>query len=117
MSVSEFSDVVKARVMARSGGLCEVRTPQCWDEGSQYHHRRPRGMGGSRSPVTGSAANALMVCLACHHHLETAVRGEARDRGWIVRQSADPRLVPVFRYGRWVLLDDEGGIAPVEVVA
>ena len=113
MSASEFSDKTKARVMARSGGFCEIREIGCWDEGSQYHHRRPRGMGGSRSPVTGSASNALFVCLPCHQHAETTRRGEARTRGWIVRQSADPRQVPVFRYGRWVLLDDEGGIAPV----
>lgn len=35
MRVSEFSDVVRARVMARSGGFCEVRAAGCWDEGSQ----------------------------------------------------------------------------------
>ena len=117
MSVSEFSATTKARVMARSGGFCEVRAGGCWDEGAQYHHRRPRGMGGSKDPRTGGAANALLVCLPCHQHLETTQRGEARDRGWIVRQSADPRQVPVFRYGRWVLLDDEGGVAPSGVRA
>lgn len=116
MSVSAFSDVVRARVMARSGGLCEVRTFHCWDESSQLHHRRPRGLGGSRSPVTGQAANALAVCLICHDYLETN-RELSRDRGWLVRQGADPRQVPVYRYRRWVLLDDEGGIAPVEVTA
>lgn len=114
MSVSAFSDVVRARVMARSGGFCEVRVNGCWDEGSQYHHRRPRGMGGSRSSVSGGAANCLFVCLSCHNALETAERAEARDRGWIVRQGADPRQVPVYRYRRWVLLNDEGGITPVE---
>lgn len=71
MSVSAFSDVVRARVMARSGGFCEVRVNGCWDEGSQYHHRRPRGMGGSRSSVSGGAANCLFVCLPCHNALET----------------------------------------------
>lgn len=117
MSVSAFSDVVRARLMARSGGFCEVRVAGCWDEASQAHHRRPRGLGGSKNPATGQASNGLMVCLSCHNHLETAERAEARDRGWIVRQGSDPREVPVFRYGRWVLLDDEGGIRPVEVTA
>lgn len=117
MSVSAFSDVVKARVMARSGGFCEVRVRGCWDEGTQLHHRRARGLGGSRSPATGQASNALNVCIHCHNHLETAERAEARDRGWLVRQGHCPAEVPVFRYGRWVLLDDEGGIAPVEVQA
>lgn len=116
MSVSAFSVLVKARVMARSGGFCEVRTQHCWDEGSQTHHRRARGMGGSRDPRTGGAANALTVCLPCHDHLEKN-RTEARENGWLVRQGTDPATVPVYRYRRWVLLDDQGGIAPVEVTA
>ena len=116
MSVSAFSDVVRARVMARSGGFCEVRVAGCWDEASQIHHRRPRGMGGSRSPATGGAANACAACTPCHNHIEQN-RVQARDKGWIVRQSADPAQVPVYRYGRWVLLDDEGGITPSEVKA
>lgn len=113
MSVSAFSVIVRARVMARSGGFCEVRTPRCWDEASQIHHRRPRGLGGSRNPATGQASNALAVCTACHDHLETAERAEALDRGWIVRQGQDPSMVPVYRYRKWVLLDDQGGLSPV----
>lgn len=117
MSVSAFSVVVKARVMARCGGFCEVRTSHCWDEASQLHHRRPRGAGGSKDPATGKASNCLAVCTPCHDHLETAERAESRDRGWIVRQGHDPAQVPVFRYRRWVLLDDGGGLTPVEVPA
>ena len=74
-------------------------------------------MGGSRNPVTGQAANCLFLCPADHDRIERMDRAEAREMGWIVRQAADPRQVPVFRYGRWVLLDDEGGIRPVEVTA
>ena len=44
-------------------------------------------------------------------------RAEARDRGWIVRQGADPREIPVYRHRQWVLLDDEGGLSPAGVVA
>lgn len=116
MNVSAFSDVVRARVMARSGGFCEIRAVGCWDEASQIHHRRPRGLGGSKNPATGQASNALAVCVVCHSHAESH-RSDALDRGWIVRQGHAPAEVPVFRYGRWVLLDDEGGIAPVEVTA
>ena len=116
MSVSAFSDVVRARVMARSGGFCELRAVGCWDEGSQLHHRRARGMGGSKSPATGQASNALTVCVPCHMHAESN-RELALDRGWLVRQGADPARVPVWRYRRWVFLDDEGGICPVEVAS
>ncbi|WP_255584394.1 hypothetical protein [Dietzia sp. ANT_WB102] len=39
------------------------------------------------------------------------------ERGWIVRQGSDPREIPVYRYRRWVLLDDEGGITPAGVAS
>ena len=116
MNVSAFSDVVRARVMARCGGFCEIRAVGCWDEASQIHHRRPRGMGGSRSPVTGSASNAAACCVPCHAWVESH-RELAMDRGWIVRQGAVPAEVPVYRYRRWVLLDDEGGLSPVGVAS
>lgn len=116
MSVSAFSDVVRARVMARCGGFCEVRTRHCWDEASQIHHRRPRGAGGSKDPATGQAANGIGVCIPCHDHLEKH-RAEARDNGWLVRQGTVPATVPIWRHRRWVLLDDEGGVCPVEVTA
>jgi hypothetical protein len=28
--------------------------------------------------------------------------------GWLVRQSADPALIPVLRREKWVLLQDDG---------
>lgn len=111
MSVSAFSHLVKARIIARSGGLCEVRTRHCWDEGAQIHHRRARGMGGSKDPRTGGAANALTVCVPCHAHIESQ-RAESLEMGWLVRQGVDPASVPVFRYRRWVFLDDQGGLTP-----
>lgn len=114
MSVSAFSDVVRARVMARSGGFCEVRVAGCGGEASQLHHRRARGMGGSRNRATGQASNAVSVCLPCHDYIETN-RELARDRGWLVRQGVNPCDIPVYRYRQWVLLDDEGGLRPVEV--
>lgn len=116
MTAGAFSDVVRARVMARSGGFCEIRATGCWDEGSQLHHRRSRGMGGSKNPATGQASNALTVCVPCHMHAESH-RELALDRGWLVRQGAAPAEVPVYRYQRWVLLDDHGGLTPIEVPA
>ncbi|WP_010540405.1 hypothetical protein [Dietzia alimentaria] len=111
MATAKFSAVVKARVMARSGGFCEVRSPHCWDEATQLHHRRPRGMGGSRDLRSAGAANALSVCVPCHLDVESN-RAESLERGWLVRQAADPAQVPLLRYRKWVLLDDQGGITP-----
>ena len=116
MSVSAFSDVVKARVMARSGGYCELCGGHVGDHG-EYHHRRNRGAGGSRDPRLGQASNCALLHPACHQWV-TDHTSEARDIGMYVSKfGTPPAEVPVFRYGRWVLLDDEGGIRPVEVTA
>ena len=64
MSGGAFSDVVKARVMARSGGFCErcgYPTPH-----GEYHHRRNRGMGGTSDMRAGQVSNALLLCRSCH---------------------------------------------------
>lgn len=73
------------------------------------HHRRPRGMGGSKSPTTNSLSNLLLLCgsgtTGCHGLTESR-RAEAIDLGYLVPQSQDPATVPVLLRGRWVLLGD-----------
>lgn len=114
MRVSEFSDVVKARVMARAGGLCEHCNHR---QGVDYHHRRNRGMGGSKDPRSGYASNCLLLCGPCHLWATDNKRA-AMEVGVVVSNFCDsPALEPVWRRDQWVLLDDEGGIAPVEVTA
>lgn len=62
------------------------------------HHRRPRGMGGSKDPVTDCPANLVVLCgsgtTLCHGEVE-ADRAAARERGLLVWQSQDPREVPI----------------------
>lgn len=113
MKVSVFSESVRALVDYRSGGYCEVCSVPCSGAG-QYHHRRARGMGGSRDPRSGSASNCLFLCLPDHEWVERFGRDVARDKGWLVRQGVDPAQVPVWRFDRWVLLTDTGDLLEVE---
>lgn len=100
-----FSKAVRGVVEARSGGVCE----RCGTNPAvQIHHRRPRSMGGSRRKDTNLPANGLSVCVPCHCAIESD-RDEALRHGWLVRQGRDPKLVPVFRRGQWVRLNNEGG--------
>ena len=112
MSVSAFSDVVRARVMARAAALCEHCNSR---EGVEYHHRRNRGQGGTRDPRAGKASNCLLLCSPCHRWA-TDHKPEAMEVGVVVSNfCSEPASVPVWRRDVWVLLDDEGGIRPVEV--
>jgi len=98
-------------VRARSQGRCE----RCGTDSAarwSLHHRKPRGMGGTRDPEINSPANVLLLCGSgtegCHGRVESN-RAEAYDLGLLVRRNDDPAQVPVeLRFGR-VLLDDEGG--------
>ena len=101
-----FSQHIRDIVLARADHHCErcghyTNTPQ-------LHHRRPRGMGGSKASDTNGAANALVVCPDCHRWIESW-RVEARSQGWLVGQHRRPADCVVWRRGQWVQLDDQGG--------
>lgn len=100
-----FSADVHALLQIRSGNRCE----RCGLPASdlQDHHRRPRGMGGSRRPDTNTASNAGRICGSCHRIVES-YRSQAYDEGWLVKSSRSPLAVPILYRGQWHLLDDEG---------
>ncbi len=106
-----FSNATKRLVFLRAGGRCE----RCgWiEEASQYHHRRPRGMGGSRAADTNGAANCVLLCHYCHTDVESC-RDVSLVAGFLVRQGSSPAETPVWRLKEWVLLDDFGYVTPVE---
>lgn len=96
---------VKAIVAQRSHGQCE----KCGKvAASQLHHRRPRGMGGTRRASTNEASALLALCEPCHRFIETAARDLSRSNGWLVRQNSDPLIMPVLYRGRRAWLDDDG---------
>lgn len=118
---------ITLRLLVRSGGLCEARTPWCAarPDGrisdradgrvvrSSRHHRVPRGMGGSDDPDQHSLDRLLLLCgdgvAFCHGWVES-YRERARARGLLVNRDEDPASVPVeLASGRLVLLDPAGG--------
>jgi 5-methylcytosine-specific restriction enzyme A len=106
-----FSKRTKELVFLRAGGRCE----RCgWiEKASEYHHRRPRGMGGSRASDTNTAANCLLLCHYCHAKVESE-RDKSVWLGYLVPQGQNPSETPVWRLKEWVLLDDYGYVTPVE---
>lgn len=114
---AEFTTEAMAIMWQRCGWVCEVQWPNVCEAGDelsvalQAHHRRPRGMGGTKRKESRFASNGLMACLWCHDFLEHGERGQARELGFIVSQSADPAKVRVFyRHERNVLLDNNGNL-------
>ena len=104
-----FPKRVRDIIAKRSQAMCE----RCGVSSAvQYHHRRPRGMGGSTSPDTNVASNALALCVACHNQIESN-RDEALQMGWLVLQGATPAHMPVLRRGDWVWLLDDGGMESI----
>lgn len=80
--------------------------------GWSVHHRRPRGMGGTRRDDTNSPANLVILCGSgvdqCHGTVESR-RGDAYDRGVLVRQNFDPSQVAIeHAVHGWVYLTDDG---------
>ena len=79
------------------------------------HHRKPRGMGGTKDPAINSPANLLLLCGSgtegCHGWVESN-RAQAYETGLLVYRADDPVRVPVRLWRGTVLLDDGGGVQP-----
>lgn len=97
-------------VVARADGVCEV----CgYAEAQQLHHRKPRGMGGSKDPAINEPSNLIHICQQCHSSIESK-RTQSEANGHIVRRYNEPVTTPLLRRGTWVLLNDEGGWMPID---
>lgn len=105
-----FPPEVRDLVLRRAGGSCE----RCGIPSYRYefHHRRPRGMGGSRNSATNRASNCILLCPSCHRSVESK-RELAVEYGYLVPQSQVPATVPVWVRWGWVLFDDDGGATKV----
>lgn len=91
----------------RDRDQCRRCGAQTW----QIHHRKPRGMGGTRDPLINGPSNLVLLCgtgtTGCHGWVETN-RTEARLQGWLVSQYADPRYQPIDHEGRLAFLTEDG---------
>lgn len=117
----------RALVVDRAAGCCEMcgrilHDGYEWLETHSFHHRQPRGAGGSSRQEVNSPSNILLLCGtgtdACHGFVE-AHRRSAEQEGWLVRHGTDPAEVPVtvfaggdadlaHTFTRRVLLTDDG---------
>ena len=97
-----FTPKVRGLIHARSGGFCEACGRPLPDGRGQCQHRVARGMGGSRNPLLGTAANGADLCgtpsSGCHG------RCEDRDEdmyamGFWLWSWEDPLAKPILRHG------------------
>lgn len=101
----------KAIVRKRAKDLCE-RCGRSLGRDYSYHHRRPRGMGGTNAALSNDAANIVLLCgtgtTMCHGEVESH-RRLALDQGWLVSQyEPNPASVPILMRGEWRRLDRDG---------
>lgn len=106
-----FSSAQKRLVRARDGSCVPHRGREFLCSGELVlHHRRNRGMGGSR--LVNTVSNALLVCSRWNMEAEgvAGVAHEARVHGWKLASFQNPAQCPVFYPGEGLfLLDDAGG--------
>ena len=100
-----FSRAVKLLVRTRAGNgdVNEARCECCgiWlgRYGGQVQHIVARGMGGTSSPVLGTAANAALLCGTAQsgdHGLAESRDREMGAKGFWLPQGTDPRTVPMM---------------------
>lgn len=104
-----FTETTRKQVEARAKGLCEVCGGRV--DMAQLHHRKPRGMGGTKNPASRSAANALYVHFRCHEWIERN-RTEAYSMGYLVHQTEHSTDKPVLLPSGWFVLTDDGSALP-----
>lgn len=105
---THIPDPIREAVLERDNHACTrcgvaVRRPYY-----SLHHRRPRGMGGSR--LLHTMANLVTLCGSgvdgCHGAIERDRPG-SRATGWLVPNGAAPEGWPVLRGGSWWQPGDE----------
>lgn len=106
-----FDPIARVLIAAREGGSCfrcGIRVVALEESARGYrirpltdysiHHRRARGMGGSRDPETAHPSNGLLLCgsgtTGCHGWVESH-RGQARADGYLLESWQDPRTTPI----------------------
>ena len=110
----KFTEKTRKQIKERAEGKCE----RCGgyiasDSHAHIHHRKPRGMGGTKQHGSRTTANGLFLHPSCHYYIENH-RKESKEMGFILGQTEEPILVPVFTFNGWVLLDLEGGLSKIE---
>lgn len=115
--MSTMSDARRI-VWERCGGQCEITGVELDYDTFDLHHRRPKGMGGTRR----ADRDAVECLLALHPTIHNGARHSvhqnprwSRPLGYLVSKHVDfPGMVPVRLLGRsWVLLGADGQYHPL----
>lgn len=99
-------------IPAKLRKLIEARDPHCYHCGEtndlQIHHRRNRGMGGSK--LLDTPDNLLRVCAAWNYAMESDARSASQARGWNHKMPVwEKQNLPVFDVGGgWWYLQPDG---------
>lgn len=104
-----FSAHTRDLVYARSRGRCDVCGSQT--AAGQYHHRKPRRMGGTSDSSLGTPANALYLHHGCHERIESN-REWAYRNGYLVAAPDNPLDVAVRLWDGWQRLGEDGTLVP-----
>jgi 5-methylcytosine-specific restriction protein A len=104
----KFTDKTRELIRYRASGRCE-KCGGMLKDGGQIHHRKARGMGGTKDLRSRSAANGLLMHAGCHAAVESN-REEAYRRGWLVHSWQESDQVPVLRGHEWLYLRDDGSV-------
>lgn len=76
------------------------------------HHRKPRGMGGTKDPLSCDPRNLVLLCgtgtTGCHGEIESN-RAEALATGWLLTSYLELDVPLIARDGHQIYLDANGG--------
>lgn len=105
-----FTPDVRNLILTRTQSKCDL----CgiFTDSGQFHHRRPRGMGGSKRGDTGGPENALYLHQGCHEKVERD-RKKSYINGWLVPQVHSPAAVAVKLWNGWHQLNPDGSVTNV----
>lgn len=105
----KFTEKTRRLVEDRAKGICEMCGAPVGM--GQIHHRKPRGMGGTKNVASRSPSNALFVHFRCHEWIERN-RTEAYHMGYLVHQAEESSEKPVLLSTGWFVLTDDGTLLP-----
>lgn len=88
-------EAAKKAAFERDHGKCR----RCGRQATDVHHRKVRGMGGTKNAETNFGLdNLVCLCRDCHNYIHHNPR-ESYELGWLVHSWDDPSKVSVLSPG------------------